>query len=223
MRHIGHLLALLLGSILCGCISGKLDNSGSFIQGQANNRISWFAVGNSKKTITANGDVRIEELTRKIYLCTEPTPRVTQDIKDAFATAVSGAQRAGTSGADISAQAQFARNLQVASVVIVDPTEISALRELLYGLCQLSVNINGISDEKNRTQMINLYDKLIDKSASTLIKSSAPNLGQVEPQGPQVPKKADAPADQKSSVAPEPSSPAVTSNAEEPPGLTHSD
>jgi len=176
MKRVYLTLFSLLLTVCGGCVSGKLDYGGTFVQGQANNRTSWFVVGDTKRVTTVQDAGQSETITRKIYICTEPTPRVAQDIKDALVTAVSAAQHVATAGADVSGQAQFSRNLQIASVVISDPTEISGLRELLYGLCQLSVNINSVGDAESKKALITLYGNLIEKSAD-LLKRTPPPTG----------------------------------------------
>lgn len=163
-------IAASLSIILAGCGTTNLGQNGTLYSSGADEHSSWHIVSGVTTTTTAGGTTSIEKVEKKVFLCTEPAPRVTKDEKKDIAAAVTANLERNASSGSAGGSAGGGEKKESRTVVLFEPSEITVLRELLYAVCQLSVNISSL-ESGTRDKVVSLYEKVIEQSKPLLQKT----------------------------------------------------
>jgi hypothetical protein len=158
MRHIIVALLGALGVLCTGCANftspgrhQELDPSKPY----------WFDYGAERRgavliPMGARGN------SQRMFMCSEPVPRVVSTLKAEGDGKISGTT---SSTQSVSAAAEAKGKSESGGTMLNEETMVLFLREALYRLCELSVNLDSI-DPKQQKTVLDLYSAVLDAAVN---------------------------------------------------------
>lgn len=155
MKHLSLLMIAAFSVLLGGCASLTSPGRSQMLE---SDKPYWFDYGSERR-----GAVLVPQKSGGILMCSEPVPRVTPTLEANAKSKASGEAGAPTAGAKGEVEAEG--KVKSGGSTINEEVMVLFLREALYRLCEMSVNLGSVEKEY-KAPVLKLYTDVISAAVN---------------------------------------------------------